>query len=261
MCDLWRHTLTETVPEGAIAAQVRAALSDLGGASILKLYNAGSFFDPAAIPPGDYEPVAAQCAGAERVIVECHPSFLWGSGRRRCLEFRDHLHSRGVRLEVAIGLETVQPEVLARLNKRMTLDEFRAAAGFLHTHDIDLRVFVLLRAPWQSEAEGIHWAQRSVEFGFAQGATVCCIIPTRGGNGAMEALAAEGEFSPPQLRSLECVLEQGLSLQRGRVLADLWDIEKLPHCSLCAPLRIERIRLMNGLQHPPAPVTCPCGAV
>src|SRR5689334_13203797 len=44
MCDLWQNTLTETVPSGAIPAQIDLALSQLGPARWLKLYNAGSFF-------------------------------------------------------------------------------------------------------------------------------------------------------------------------------------------------------------------------
>src|ERR1051326_6900021 len=75
MCDLWRNTLEETVPEGAIAAQVRYALERLPPARHLKLYNAGSFFDPRAIPPAEYPEIAGLCAGFERVIVECHPAF------------------------------------------------------------------------------------------------------------------------------------------------------------------------------------------
>ncbi|HET9567455.1 MAG TPA: hypothetical protein VFP16_03760, partial [Vicinamibacterales bacterium] len=45
MCDLWVNTLDETVPRGAIAAQIRTALADLPPARQIKLYNAGSFFD------------------------------------------------------------------------------------------------------------------------------------------------------------------------------------------------------------------------
>src|SRR3954447_1042202 len=52
MCDLWRNTLEETVPSGAISAQIRHALQEfpalVHGDSYLKLYNAGSFFDPRA---------------------------------------------------------------------------------------------------------------------------------------------------------------------------------------------------------------------
>ena len=58
MCDLWRNTLTETVPVGAIPAQIDHALLVLPPARQLKLYNSGSFFDPHAIPPQDYGAIA-----------------------------------------------------------------------------------------------------------------------------------------------------------------------------------------------------------
>ena len=42
----------------------------------MKLYNAGSFFDPRAVPDADYEGVAAALAGLSRVIVESHPALV-----------------------------------------------------------------------------------------------------------------------------------------------------------------------------------------
>src|SRR5262245_53543331 len=73
MCDLWRNTLQQTVPEGAIAAQIRYALERMPdidpGRSQLKLYNAGSFFDPRAIPPAEYAEVARLAAPFQKTIV------------------------------------------------------------------------------------------------------------------------------------------------------------------------------------------------
>src|SRR5208283_107552 len=47
MCDLWKNTLTDTVPAGALPQQVVFALSQLGShPAQIKLYNSGSFFDP-----------------------------------------------------------------------------------------------------------------------------------------------------------------------------------------------------------------------
>ena len=62
MCDLWKNTLTETVPIGAIPAQIDYALGQLPPARQIKLYNSGSFFDPHAIPPQDHPAIAAQVA-------------------------------------------------------------------------------------------------------------------------------------------------------------------------------------------------------
>ncbi len=157
-----------------------------------------------------------------------------------------------------MGLETVHPEVLARLNKGMTLDQFRRAADFLNDAGIDLRVFILVRPPWLSEQEGVEWAKRSLDFAFDCGATVCSLIPTRAGNGAMESLMATGEFTPPSLASLETALEYGLSRRSGRVFADLWDIETFLGCPACSQARIDRMREMNATQTIPAPLRCDC---
>lgn len=253
MCDLWRNTLEETAPEGAISDQIRHALQSLPGLdpgrSQLKLYNAGSFFDPRAIPPAELAEVARLASPFSRTIVECHPSLVG----ERCPRFRERL---GKPLEVALGLETAHPEILRRLNKRMSLDQFRRAAGFLKGHGIDVRAFILVRPPWLSEGEGVEWAKRSLDFALDCGVSTCSLIPTRAGNGAMEALRATGEFTPPSLASLEASLEYGLSLGAGRVLADLWDIETFAHCPSCSGRRIHRLREMNTAQCIPSPVRC-----
>ena len=240
MCDLWQNTLTEAVPHGAIAAQIRYALSELPPAQQIKLYNAGSFFDTRAIPPADYADIAREVAGFERVVVECHPAFLGDDG----LRFRDLI---GGQLEVAVGLETAHPGVLEKLNKQITLDSFRRAADFLAREHIALRVFILVRPPFLTEDEGVEWAKRSLDLGFDCGAEVCCLIPTRGGNGAMEALAQSGDFAPPCLASLEEAQVYGLQKNAGRVFADLWDIEKF-YTDADAPVRAARIAEMNRTQ-------------
>ena len=252
MCDLWVNTLDESVPRGAIATQINGALARLPPARQIKLYNAGSFFDPAAIPPEDDEEIAAAIHGFERVIVESHPAFLAGAYQDRCLRFRDLISGQ---LEVAIGLETAHPGVLERLNKKMTLDAFKRAAAFLLDHDIALRVFILLSPPFMPAADAVEWAHRSLDFAAECGATASTVIPTRGGNGAMEAIG--DEFHPPLLRGLEAAVEYGVSLGGMRVFADLWNIERFFDCS-CSPDRAARLAVMNREQHVPPRVECTC---
>jgi radical SAM enzyme (TIGR01210 family) len=133
--------LADTVPTGAILAQIEYALAHLPPIVQVKLYNAGSFFDPRAIPRHDLAGMAARVRSFERVIVECHPAFLDDD----CAQFADRLDGK---LEVAIGLESAHPETLDRLNKRMTVAQFERAAEFLAQHQIALRVFVLVRPPF-----------------------------------------------------------------------------------------------------------------
>jgi uncharacterized Fe-S cluster-containing MiaB family protein len=254
MCDLWTNTFDETVPPGAIPAQIREALSGLAPVRHVKLYNAGSYFDPRAIPPDDDEAIAREVDACARVIVESHPAFLAGAHATRCLRFRDLLSGR---LEVAIGLETAHPGVLARLNKQMTIDAFRRAADFLGEHGIALRVFVLLGPPFMAPGEAVEWACRSIDLAADCGATACTVIPTRGGNGAMEAL--DPPFTPPRLPALEAAVEYGLTKGASgmRVFADLWDVERFFDCG-CAGHRAARLRVMNREQRVPPRVVCAC---
>lgn len=221
MCDLWKNTLSETVPVGAIPAQIEHALAHLPAARDIKLYNSGSFFDPHAIPPEDYGAIAAMVQPFERTIVECHPALIGDE----CLRFRNMLPGR---FEIAMGLETVDPEVLPKLNKGMTLDLFARAARFLRNNDIDLRVFILLQPPFMAAADAVYWAERSLDFAFDCGATAATVIPTRGGD------------TPPSPEMLEASVRYGLALKRGRVFSDLWDMPQS-----CVR---ERLRAMNLTQ-------------
>jgi len=255
MCDLWQNTLTDSVPGGAIPAQIDFALERLGPADQIKLYNSGSLFDPRAIPVEDHPAIAERVRGFERVIVECHPALVGDSAVR----FQDRL---GGRLEVAMGLETAHPQVLEKLNKRMTLDQFAQAAEFLRRQDIALRVFILVKPPFiVDEAEALQWARRSLDFTFDCGAGAASLIPTRGGNGAMEALAARSQFAPPRMETLEAAFDYGLGLRRGRVFADLWDLEKFSKCAACFAPRRERLERMNLSQTMGPSVACAqCGS-
>jgi radical SAM enzyme (TIGR01210 family) len=269
-CDLWKNTTDERVPAGAIPAQIDQALSRLPAARHVKLYNSGNFFDRQAIPSEDYPSIARRVAHFRTVIVENHPK-LCGDA---CLAFRDLLEvakkqsseggvqvSRGPhtpQLEVAMGLETVHPGILPRLNKQMTVEDFRKAAAFLQSHDIAVRAFILLKPPFLGEDECVEWALRSTEFAFDCGARVCSVIPTRSGNGIMDRLERDGRFAPPRLASLEEALARGLALRRGRVLLDVWDIERFCSCPVCGPARIARLRTMNLSQEFLPPLKCSC---
>jgi radical SAM enzyme (TIGR01210 family) len=257
-CDLWKNTTDDRVAAGDIPRQIDFALARLPPARHIKLYNSGNFFDPQAIPREDLPAIAERVRGFATVVVENHPIFC----NEPCGAFRRLLDGE---LEVAMGLETVDPAILPRLNKRMTLDDFSRAAEFLRGRDIRLRAFILLKPPFcTDEADAVEWAVRSVEFAIDRGVRCCSIIPTRGDNGIMEQLACVGLYSPPKLRSLEAAMDACLRMSvvsRGtvRVLVDLWDIERLASCRRCVSQRVERLRQMNRLQQPLPEIACDCG--
>ena len=156
---------------GAIAAQIRD-----GAGADFRRRGASSSTTPAASsirgrsPPRTTPRSPRLVRPFERVIVEAHPALVGEA----CLRFRDLIAGR---LEVAMGLETVHPDVLPRLNKRMTLEPFAEAAAFLREAGIALRVFVLAGLPFLGEEEGLEATRRSIAWAFDHGASSVSVDP------------------------------------------------------------------------------------
>jgi archaeosine synthase beta-subunit len=264
MCDLWRYTTVDDTPAGTIPAQVMAARSALrdepSRVTGMKLYNAGSFFDPRAVPEADYDAVAVALAGLSRVIVESHPALV---GRRvdRLLAALDRHRGEhdSPRLEVAMGLETAHPVALEALNKRFTVEQFAQAAKSLQNRGIALRVFLLISPPFVPAGEQDPWLLRSIDAAFSCGASVVSLVPTRSGNGAIDALAAAGAFRAPDLDDIEHSFALALAHAqgRGRVFVDLWDLERFAHCPQCLEPRRDRLLAMNLDQSMLPTYVCP----
>ena len=236
MCDLHRNTLPGPTAVGSIPRQIHFAQRQLPSANWIKLFNSGNFFDAASIPISDYRAIAAACHGYERVIVENHPRF----GKNRHRTFRDQLSGQ---LEIAVGLETVQPRVLNRLGKRMSRDDFDSYASFLLKSEIDLRVFLIVGAPALSVAESIRWARLSVRHAVGVGARHVSLIPARvghGWNGQSDCL--------PKLRLSDLVDLYAKSLTdvngSACLSVDLWDIDP---DALCFADREKLQRLQNAI--------------
>jgi len=117
------------------------------------------------------------------------------------------------------------------------------------------------------------WLLRSIDVAFDCGAGVVSLVPTRSGNGAMEALTAAGEFRQPCLADIERSVDAAFSRvtshepratshkpRAPRVFVDVWDLERFADCPQCLDARRARLQAMNLEQRVLAPVACPhCG--
>jgi hypothetical protein len=252
MCDLWTHTLDVPLKTGEVLAQLDTALEQAGQARHIKLYNAGNFMDSRAIPVSDRREIAGRLDGFETVIVENHPKMCTPA----VAEFAALLSGN---LEVAMGLETIHPKVLPKLNKRMTLGDFKIASERLLGWGISVRAFILLGLPWVQSEEFVLWATRSIEWARAAGCHVSSVIPTRAGNGIMDAIANDGHFTSPTLTQLEAAQVQALP-GPGRCFVDLWDAGQFAACEECRDERVARLHRINLSQVKEPGVDCPvCG--
>jgi hypothetical protein len=110
-----------------------------------------------------------------------------------------------------------------------------------------LRVFLLIAPPFVPRRDQDTWLLRSVDAALSCNATVISLVPSRSGNGTLEALSAAGAFSPPDLDDVERSFELALAhaAGRGRVFVDVWDLEQFSTCPGCLPARRARLHAMN----------------
>lgn len=252
MCDLWKHTLSAPTPKGAIPAQIRYALDRLpADGEVLKLYNSGNFMDKKAIPAADYQDIILLTHRYRRLVLENHPNLC----NEALLRFRDLLHP-DTELEIAMGIETVHPDVLQRLGKSMTLEDLEKASLFCSSNGIFMRGFILLHAPvlgieeMKDPLTARSWTLKSVHEAERMGFGSVSLIPLR-----PELLQTDGDScheQAPTLDEVEITMKElflsrqvpkspAISTQhRMRIFLDLWELEKHPETH-----RVERLRQMN----------------
>lgn len=256
MCDLWQYTVErDKTLAGAIPKQLSAAISEIEKAAskvdCIKLYNAANFFDEKNVPLEDLATIGKLCRGFSTVVVENHATLIGTNQFHRMLDhFRSEFSSK---LEIAIGLESVDKGSMGLLNKQMLLEDYQRACEILKDEDIAIRTFVLLRPPSPhplSSQVAIERALDAVAFGWQCGAENCSVIPTRkGSSGWLMHNASAIGWTPPTASELERTLELGLSRRCNReqvVTVDLWDWDQMQgHCSRCRDIRRKRLNEMQ----------------
>lgn len=251
-CDLWQHTLDEPTPHSAVPEQIDVALRELefnappnmARLDQVKLYNAGNWFDGKAIPETDHAAIATRLSGVNRVVIENHPKLC----DERVLGFRDRLDGQ---LEIAIGVETVDEVIMARLDKAVTVAGTERAIEFLQSNGIDVRAFLLFPPPFQTN-DIVTPAVESARWCFERGVTAAVLIPLRTSTGIMPQLVEQGDARQPRLDELESAVEAILpyvNRNKGqRLFVDLWDAETHFVDAADASCRIENLHQFNDSQ-------------
>lgn len=250
MCDLWKNTTDAPVGAPEIISQIQFGISKLPSSDWIKIYNSGSFFDLKAIPRDAWKPIAKMCHDYSHLIVENHPRLV----SNKILEFQSYLKPS---LEIAMGLETANEEILKKLNKGFTLTDFRKSCNFLRKANIKIRAFILIAPPWtQSHSQAVNDVISSCKFAEECGIDQISLIPTRGDSGFMKKLQLSGEFIPFHSELIEDAFDGAITSFTNRCHLDTWDLNKFFDCHSCKTERISRIERINQHQSISQRISC-----
>lgn len=133
------------------------------------LYNSGSYFNPDEVPE-EAQPamlaLAAAHPGVVSLLVETRPEYLTAGRLDRALTA-----CRGKPLEVGIGLESADPEILTRrIHKGYTWEDFANAAGLVAGAGARLLAYILLKPIDTGEREALEDSVATAQKVFALGA-------------------------------------------------------------------------------------------
>jgi len=205
MCGYARDTLGRSATPAELAEQLRRALGRYRDEPYVKVYTSGSFLDDREVGPASREALVRAFSGrARRLLFETLPEF---AQEATIAPLRAAFSGE---LEVALGLESADPVVLARfVHKNAPPSEYFAAAERLRRLGARTKAYLLLKPPYLTEAEAIDDVVRSIDEAAPRfDALSVNPVHIQGGT-VVEVLFRRGRYRPPWLWSVVEVLRAG----------------------------------------------------
>jgi len=178
-----------------------------GGIDKYKIFTSGSFLDPHELSLSQMLAILGKVkdAGCKEVTVETRPEFINAD------VIDDIIGTLGgnVRLEVAIGLESANDDILKYyINKGFTLEKFLDKAKILMKRDVLVKTYLLLKPPFLTEYEAILDVVKSARTVEEVSDTISINPTSIHKDSVVEQLWKRKKYRPPYLWSLaECLNE------------------------------------------------------
>jgi archaeosine synthase beta-subunit len=233
MCGYSKDTLGRSATPNELANQLAEALDRYRGEPYVKVYTSGSFLDDREVDAESRRAIVGAFSGrARRFLFETLPEFANPSVLSPLVE------SFAGELEVALGLETTDPTVLARyVHKSTGPREYLEAADRIRGLGLRTKAYLLLKPPYLTEAEAVEDVVRSVAEAAPHFDTLS-VNPVHIQNGTVvEWLYHRGRYRPPWLWSVVEALRAGAEQRGGSRLVSFPTAGGLPrgphNCRSC----------------------------
>ena len=205
MCGYAKDTLGRSATPEELAEQFDRVLTRYRGEPYVKVYTSGSFLDDREVDSESRQRFVRAFSGrARRLLFETLPEFATAE---TLAPLRAAFAGE---LEVALGLETADPLVLARyVHKNAPPEAYFSAADRVREAGARAKAYLLLKPPYLTEAEAADDVVRSIGIA-AQRFDALSVNPVHIQNGTVvEWLYHRGRYRPPWLWSVVEALSRG----------------------------------------------------
>lgn len=241
MCGYAKDTLGRSATPAELAEQLDHALARYKNEPYVKVYTSGSFLDDREVDPGSRVALGRAFSGrARRLLVETLPEFATP-------ETLGPLHEAfSGELEVALGLESTDPDVLGRLvHKNAPPREYLEAGDRVRALGLRAKAYLLLKPPYLTENEAVRDVLRSIREAHPH-FDALSVNPVHIQNGTVvEWMYHRGRYRPPWLWSVVETLRTGAPLRGTSRLVSFPTAGGLPrgphNCPRCNTRVLEAI--------------------
>jgi radical SAM enzyme (TIGR01210 family) len=233
MCGYAKDTLGRSATPEELAAQLEGILRGYRDEPYVKFYTSGSFLDDREVDGASRTAFLRAFSGrAKRLLFETLPEFLT---EETVGPLRDAFAGE---LEIALGLESSDPEILGRfVTKGSPPSEYFAAFERARGLGVRSKAYLLLKPPYLTEHESVEDVVRSVGE-TAPRVDAISINPVHIQNGTVvEHLFRRGRYRPPWLWSVVDAMRRGAELRGATRLVTVPTAGGLPrgphNCGEC----------------------------
>jgi archaeosine synthase beta-subunit len=205
MCGYSKDTLGRSATPDELAEQLARVLPRYRDEPYVKFYTSGSFLDDREVDPESRRAIVRAFSGrARRLLFETLPEFATPEALGPLRE------AFAGEIEVALGLESTDPVVLARfVHKSAAPSEYLAAGDRVRGLGLRAKAYLLLKPPYLAEGEAIDDVVRSTAEA-APHFDALSVNPVHIQNGTVvEWLYRRGRYRPPWLWSVVESLRAG----------------------------------------------------
>jgi archaeosine synthase beta-subunit len=248
MCGYAKDTLGRSATPAELAEQLERATARYHGEPYVKVYTSGSFLDDREVDPASRLALVDAFSGkARRLLFETLPEFATAETLG---PIREHFSGE---VEVALGLESTDPNVLGRLvHKNAPPSEYLAAGDRVRSLGLRAKAYLLLKPPYLTERESVRDVLQSIGEA-APHFDALSVNPVHIQNGTVvEWLYHRGRYRPPWLWSVVETLQVGASRRGTSRLVSFptaGGLARGPHnCRTCDPRVLEAIETASLTQ-------------
>lgn len=203
MCGYNAAVSDASITQDSILRQFDSAWNSISGHSLVKIYTSGSFLDDNELATATRDAILKRAGEAGvRLLFESRPEYV-------NRELIDHCLSICPNIEIALGLESANEEVLSKsIHKGFHVADYRRAAEIARDAGTSVRTYLLLKPPYLTEGEAVRDAIDGVReaSGFSR---VISLNPVNVQRGTLvDKMHWEWAYRPPWLWSILKVLKE-----------------------------------------------------